>query len=187
MLGLTDDQMRSRFAAHPELRCEGRKIYFADAEASSIRIGLRVREVHQLVYLARLVAHLGYEEVHFRSADLWVTTWSVWSAPEEAIGFKTLEQFRRSYGEHRSLEAAPGHYFRHDEFTESVCCLLQPMVVGWDAYYVPHWSYGSLDYFVAVSHDSFIDIEVRIQEMRDRALEILKGHEWIKPLLRADG
>ena len=32
------------------------------------------------------------------------------------------------------------------------------------------------DYFVSVSHDGFIDIEVRTQEMRDKALEIL-GHE----------
>jgi hypothetical protein len=50
------------------------------------------------------------------------------------------------------------------------------MMVGWDAYYVPRWAYGHLDYFVSVSHDGFIDIEVRTQEMRDKALEIL-GHE----------
>ena len=73
---------------------------------------------------------------------MWITTWGVWGAPEEAFGFKILEQFRRSYGENRSLEAAPGLYFRHDEFTESVCCLLQPMLVGWDAYYIPTWFSG---------------------------------------------
>ena len=187
MLGLTEDEMKSSLAAHTELRREGRKLHFQKAEAPSICIDLRVKEPHQLVYLARLVAHLGYDEAVFRSADLWVTTWGVWDTRVEAVGFKTLEQFRRSYGENRSLQAAPGHYFRHDEFTESVCCLLQPMIVGWDAYYVPHWGYGGLDYFVSVSHDLFIDIEVRTQEMRDQAIGILKDHEWIRPLLRADG
>jgi hypothetical protein len=72
---------------------------------------------------------------------------------------------------------------RDDEFVESVCCLLQPMMVGWDAYYVPR--YGYLDYFVFVSHDGFIDIEVRTQEMRDRVMELLRGHEWMNALLRA--
>ena len=113
-----------------------------------------------------------------------VTTWGVWGAPEEAIGFKILEQFRRSYGENRSLEAAPGLYFRQDELTESVCCLLQPMLAGWDAYYVPIWAYGYLDYFVAVSHDSFVDIEIRTREMHDKCTEILRSHDWIRPLMK---
>jgi hypothetical protein len=54
------------------------------------------------------------------------------------------------------------------------------MIVGWDAYYVPHWRCGGLDYFVAVSHDSFVDIVVRTQEMYDQATKVLKDHEWIK-------
>ena len=139
-----------------------------------------------MVYLARLVAHLSYEESHFSGAQLWITTWGVWDPHTEAIGFKTLEQFRRSYGENRSLETSPGSCFRHDEFTESVCCLLQPMTVGWDAYYVPHWASGRLDYFVFVSHDSFIDVHIRTQEMHEKALSILKSHGWIKGLLKVD-
>jgi hypothetical protein len=172
--------MKSSLAGCEELRCEGNNLSFADAGARRIVIDLRVKEPHQLVYLARLAAHIGSEVTNLGHAQLWITTWGVWDPRVEAIGFKTLEQFRRSYGENRSLESAPGHYFRHNEFEESVCCLLQPMIVGWDAYYVPHWRDGSLDYFVAVSHDLFIDIEVRTQDMYDRAMEILKKHEWIK-------
>lgn len=181
MVGATNDQIRSSIAAHEELICDERRVYLAHTQVPSITINLRVKEPHQLVYLARLVAHIGYEETHFRGAYLWITTWGVWNTQEEAIGYKTLEQFRRSYGENRSLEAAPGNYFRADEFVESVCCLLQPMIVGWDAYYVPRWAYGNLDYFVSVSHDGFIDIEARTQEMRDKALEILRGHAWMSP------
>jgi hypothetical protein len=180
MIAATNSEMIRFLAAHEELRCEGDKLSFISPEASSICVDLRVKEAHQLPYLARLLAHLGYHEVDFRGAYLWITTWGVWSPPVEALGLKILEQFRRSYGENRSLESAPGHCFRDDEFTESVCCLLQPMIIGWDAYYVPRWSYGYLDYFVAVSHDSFIEIEVRTKEMHDKALEILQGHEWMK-------
>ena len=184
MIGATNDEMGVHLSAYPELSCEERKVYFRNPEATSITIDLRVKEPHQLVYLARLVAHLGCEEIHFGHAYLWVTTWGVWNNHEEAIGFKTLEQFRRSYGENRSIEAAPGTYFRHDEFIESVACLVQPILVGWDAYYIPTWTCGGLDYFVFVSHDCFIDIEVRTKETHDSAVRILSDHDWIKPLMK---
>jgi hypothetical protein len=184
MIGVTNDEMRSNVAGYSELRCEGRKLWFADSPAASIRVNLRVKEPHQLVYLARLVAHLGYEEAAFAHAYLWLNTWGVWDTQTEAIGFKTFEQIRRGYGENRSIEAAPGTYFRHDEFTAAVSCLLQPMLIGWDAYYVPRWAWGSLDYFVFVSHDGFVDIELRTQQTRDKTIEILESHDWIKLLLQ---
>lgn len=59
------------------------------------------------------------------------------------------------------------------------------MTVGWDDHYVPRWAYGHLDYFVSVSHDGFIDIEVRTKEMRDKAMEILRGHDWMATLLKS--
>jgi hypothetical protein len=59
------------------------------------------------------------------------------------------------------------------------------MIVGWDAYYVPHWAYGHLDYFVAVSHDGFVDIEIRTPEMHDNAMKILSDHDWIRLLMKS--
>lgn len=185
MVGTTKDEMRAHLAAHAELHCGERKLWFADAPARSIRINLRVKEPHQLVYLARLLAHIGYEEGHFEHANLWVTTWGVWGLETEAVGFETFEQIRRSYGENRSIEAAPGTYFRHDEFVTSVACLLQPILIGWDAYYVPSWQWGYLDYFVFVSHDGFVDVEIRTQDMHDRVMEVIKAHDWLVPLSRA--
>jgi hypothetical protein len=184
MIAATNSEMKNWLTAHEELRCDEMKLYFADAHTHSITIDLRVKEPHQLIYLARLIAHLACEEINFSHGYLWLTTWGVWAASEESIGFKTLDQFRRSYGENRSLDAAPGHYFRHDEFTESVCCLLQPMLMGWDAYYVPTWANGDLDYFVAVNHDSFVNIESRTPEMHDSCAKILNNHDWIKPLMK---
>ncbi len=179
MVAITDDEMVSSLAAFNELRCEGRRPSFSEPGAKTIRIDLHFKEPAQIAYLARLIAHLGYEEIDFRGALLWLTTWGVWDPRVEAIGFRTLEQFRRSYGENRSLESAPGHRFRDDEFMEAVCCLLTPMIVGWDACYVPQWAYGHLDYFVFVSHDSVLDIEVRTPEMYENASSILRSHQWI--------
>jgi hypothetical protein len=55
---------------------------------------------------------------------------------------------------------------------------MQPMTVGWDAYYVPTWASAGLDYFVFVSHDGFVDLHVRTQEKRERVNEILASHGW---------
>ena len=54
------------------------------------------------------------------------------------------------------------------------------MLVGWDAYSVPQWAWGSLDYFLFISHDGFLDVETRTTEMYEKTLEILKFHEWPK-------
>ena len=177
---VTDAEMRKFLTKQADLRCGEKHLSYVHPEAKTIRVDLQVKEPHQLVSLAREVAHLGYEEQDFANASLWITEWGVWDKQSEAIAFKTIERFRQSYGENRSLDSAPGHFFRHDEFVESVSCLVQPMLVGWDAYYVPWWAYGGLDYFVFASHDSFLDIEVRTTEMHGKALEVLKRFKWIR-------
>lgn len=184
MIGITNDEAKAELSSMG-LRCAEKHLSFPDATRSTIQVALRgMQEPHQLVYLARLLAHLTYDEIHFSSARLWITTWGVWDQLEEAIAFKTFENFRRCYGENRSIEAAPGTSFRHDQFIESVCCLLQPMLIGWDAYYIPTWAYGHLDYFIAISHDGFADIEVRTPDMHEQVTKLLADYEWIKPLIR---
>ncbi len=182
---VTEIEICESLIGHSDLRCEGRQLRFDYPEAKSTCVDLRVSEPHQLVYLARLAAHLRYEEVHFRGASLWLRQWGVWDDLVESVAFKTMERIRQGYGENRSLDTAPGHLFRHDEFVESVACLVQPLLVGWDAYYVPHWAWGSLDYFLFISHDGFLDIETRTTDMYEKTLEILKSHEWPKVKVRS--
>jgi hypothetical protein len=180
MNAVTENEMRDYLAKHEDLRCAERRLRFDHPDAKAICADLRLQEPHQLVHLARLVAHLTYEEIHFHSASLWITQWGVWNDHDEAVALKTIERFRQGYGENRSLQRAPGHFFRHDEFVESVACLLQPMLVGWDAYYIPQWSWGPLDYFVFVSHDCFLHIETRTAEMYEKAIDLLKTRDWIR-------
>jgi hypothetical protein len=183
VIAVTDEKMQeflADLAGYGDLRCEGHNLRFENPEAMAISVSLNVQEPHQLIHLARLVAHLTYDESHFRSASLWITQWGVWNDHDEAVILTTMERFRQGYGENRSIQVAPGHFFRHDEFVESVACMLQPMLVGWDAYYVPQWSWGTLDYFVFVSHDGFLRIETRTTEVHAKVLDCLRTRGWIR-------
>jgi hypothetical protein len=97
---------------------------------------------------------------------------------EESISRKAIERMRQGFGESRSLETAPGHFFRSDEFVESVAFLVQPMLAGWDAFFVPQWSKGTLDYFLFVSHDSVLEIRTRTAKARERVDGVLQSLGW---------
>jgi len=176
----TNQEMRECLSRFPELHCEDKHLEFSHSQARKILIDLRLPEPHQLVFLARRAASLFCDEQHFRSAYLWVTQIGVWDANVEGVALSVLERYRQASGENRSLNVAPGHLFRPDEFLDSVGCLVQPMLVGWDAYYIPEAADGALEYFVFVNHDSFIDIETRTDESYEKAMKVLGELKWVK-------
>ena len=180
MQAITDDEMLDYLSRLVDLRCQQKRVEFTSSQSKTITIDLRLPEPHQLVFVARLAASLLDGERAFGGAFFWVTQWGVWDPNVEAIGFNTLERYRQGFAENRSLTAAPGHLFRHDEFVDSVACLVQPMLVGWDAYYIPQPPKVRLEFFLFVSHDSFLDIETRTNESYEKAMEVLKGFSWIK-------
>jgi uncharacterized Zn-finger protein len=47
---VTDDEMRAK---HADLQCEGRSLRFDHPKAKTIYVDLRVKQPHQLIYLAR--------------------------------------------------------------------------------------------------------------------------------------
>lgn len=49
------------------------------------------------------------------------------------------------------------------------------MTFGWDAFYVPRWSYGYDEFFLYVSHDSFVSIVTRTKEFYERVFADLQG------------
>jgi hypothetical protein len=80
----------------------------------------------------------------------------------------------RSAGQPVCFEAAPGHLFRSDELTDAIAMLLQPMIFGWDAYYLPRWSYGTGELFMHISHDSFVSIVTRTSAFHEKVFGLLK-------------
>ena len=142
MQAVTDSEMGEYLSQLREIHCEDKNVRFVHPEASRIVVDLRFPEPHQVLFLARLVTSLLFEERHFKGAYLWITQWGVWDPNVEAVAFNTLERYRQGFGENRPVASAPGHVFRADEFLSSVACLVQPMLAGWDAFFIPRASCG---------------------------------------------
>ena len=53
--------------------------------------------------------------------------------------------------------------------------LLQPMIFGWDATYLPRWCYGPDEFFLHVSHDSFLSIVTRTRVFYDKVFGLLES------------
>ena len=150
------------FFTHPEARC-------IDLEYP--------QKLERLPFFARYLSTLVYEEKDFRGAVLWFTEWGVWQASDEAAGYRIIECINRASGHPASFEVSPGHSFRADELSEAIGMLLQPMIFGWDAYYVPNWSYGFEEFFLHVRHDSFVTVVTRTKEFYDRVFQNLEKLE----------
>jgi len=173
---LTKTEFEQHFAAIPSgseyVRCEGRELFFEHPEANCINIEYPAK-LERLPFFARYLATVGYETVDFRGALIWFTTWSVWNELDEAPGYRIVEAISIAAGQPISFEAGSGYWFRADELEQAVGMLLQPMVFGWDAWYYPNWSYGTGQFFLHVSHDSFVSLVTRTNEFHDRVLASL--------------
>ena len=154
-----------------KLRREGFVLHRSRGKAASIWSTRRSSK--GLPFFARFLATVGYEPRDFEGGLLWFTGWGVWNSTEEAVGYRIVEAMHRAAGQPQSFEAAPGHAFRADELPDAVGLLLQPMIFGWDAYYLPRWSYGTHQFFLHVSHDSFVTVATRTKEFHDRVFSLL--------------
>jgi len=54
------------------------------------------------------------------------------------------------------------------------------MIVGWDAYYIPQANKDCLEFFLFVSHDSFLDIVTNTEKSYERVMEILQRFSWMR-------
>lgn len=186
---LTRTELREWFGKFPnrsdsDVHFDGREPFFTHPEASCIDVEYPPK-LERLPFFARYLATLGYDAKDFSGATLWFAEWGVWNYLDEGVGYRIVESLHRANGQPTSFEAATAHQFRADELTEVVGLLLQPMTFGWDAYYVPHWSYGFDEFFLHVSHDSFVSVVSRTKEFYERVFRELQelnfnpkaGHE----------
>lgn len=82
---------------------------------------------------------------------LWVNEYGIWSSSEN---LHLYYRVRMSYGDHRSLQAAPGHRFLDFESADLISYLDLVIRFGWGAYLLTNVNepYGFL------SHDGWIKI-----------------------------
>jgi len=139
-------------------------LYFDARERRCIAIELPEKP-YQLVALANALLPYG-ESVPFQGALLWIRQWGVWNELVERVGFRVMEATRLIHGEKKPLEEAPGFLFNAQELTDLQVCLVQPLLVGWDAFLVPE----SGDYIVATSHDETTCVLSRTPQIHQRML-----------------
>lgn len=178
MLVLSSEEIRDWFANYSGgtdyVHGDDEGLFFSHPEAGCIDIEYPAK-LERLPFVARFLATVGYESESFEGALLWFKEWGVWNRSDESIGYRLVEAMNQAAGQPRAFEAAPGHLFRTDELADLTAMLLQPMVFGWDAYYLPRWSFGTDEFFLFVSHDSFISVVTRTKHFYDKAFGLLQS------------
>jgi len=149
------------------------ELYFVHSEAACIDVEYPTK-LEQLPFFAHCIATIGYEDQHFGGALIWLTDWGVWNPRDEGIGYRIVERMDAGSGQPKPFEVARGHSFRSDELYDAVGMLLQPMIFAWDSFYYPRWLYGTGNFFVFISHDSFVTVVTRTKAFYDKAFRQLE-------------
>ncbi len=187
---LSDAEVHEQFVGFTKgnqnfAQLDGKDLYFIHPEVNCIDLEYPAK-LERLPFFARFLATIGRDAEHFDGALLWITQWGVWNYQDEGIGYHVIEAMHRAAGQPVSFEVGRGHNFRADELDDAIAMLLQPMVFGWDAFFLPTWSWGGAHpFFLHVSHDSFVTIVTRTKEFHDQVLTALQkvdlnpnpGHE----------
>jgi hypothetical protein len=156
----------------------GDYLYFDMGDRHCIAIDLPGKP-YQLVALANAL-HPYSDSVPFQGALLWIRQWGVWNELVERSGIRVMESMRLVHGDTTPLEEAPGYLFDAQELIDLQVCLLQPLLIGWDAFLIPE----SGDYLVATSHDETTCVLARTKQTHERMLAELQpwnpreDHEW---------
>jgi hypothetical protein len=175
MTVITEDKVADWFQGPtwqgPEhVNFDGKKLLFTHSEAACIELKYPAR-LDGIPFFARAIATLGHKAEEFEGARILFTQWGLWNF--EATGYRIIERMNAGAGQPASFEAVPGFHFRADELDDAIGTLLQPVIFGWDAFYVPSWWSGD-DYFLHVSHDGFIVVVTRTKEFHELALKSLE-------------
>src|SRR3984957_18992148 len=149
------------------------ELFFTHPESACIDLEYPPK-LERLPFFAHLVATIGYEDQHFDGALIWYTNWGVGNLFNEGIGYRIVEQINASAGQPKSFEVSAGHRFRADQLPDAIGMLLKPMVFAWDCFYLPSWSYGTGDFFLYISHDSFVSVVTRTKAFYERVFQQLE-------------
>ena len=87
----------------------------------------------------------------YRACLLWFTETDIWPS---STNWHLYYRLRQSYGDHRRVENAPGHFFLDYEAPDLVSFLQVAMLAGFDAHLIPDHSGYSRAF---LSHDEFVE------------------------------
>jgi hypothetical protein len=186
MTALTEEEVRAfveRHAWSSGIKADKWALRYDDPEANALYLKFPETPL-QAPYFSRVVSMLGAEdESMFYGALLWITLSDIGSPQIEKTGWAMVEMMRRSFGENRPLEVAPGHWFRNGAVVELAAFILPCFVFGWDAYIIPDRG----DLFIHISHDEYwavITKNVATYETTLTALNSIELEQGNQHLLR---
>ena len=129
---------------------------------------------YRLPYLADLLL-TGPSTSAFTESLLWFTDWGVGGEVSNRVGFHVLQGL---YPDSRPLIELPARLFGPDERIAAQSHLVLPILMGWDAYFIPVTG----RYFVFNSNDEFVDVVSNDEETHQHFLSLLKdgwgAKEW---------
>ena len=129
---------------------------------------------YRLPYLADLLL-TGHSSWAFVESLLWFTDWGAGGEISNRVGFHILQAM---HPDPRPLIELPARLFSQDEKIAAQSHLVLPILMGWDAYFIPVTG----RYFVFNSNDEFIDVVSNDDETHQRFLALLKdgwgAKEW---------
>jgi hypothetical protein len=110
----------------------------------------------------------------FAGALFWVTDFNIWPDDQEQVSLDLFNKLRNvAPGSFASLEDSPGILFDEGELKLQREIMLVPLVIGWDAYFIPL----NKDYFVYICHDEIIEVVCHSESAAALWREVAKGNE----------
>lgn len=103
-------------------------------------------EPYRVFFLAHWIAS---ELTYRRPTLLFVTEWGVWPSSEN---WHLYYKLRRTYGDNRLLDEAPGHLFLEHEAEDLASFIQLTMLNGWGGYVLTEANYVN----AFISHDEYI-------------------------------
>lgn len=155
------------------VKFDGRGLYYKHPEAATITLALP-NQVERLPFFVHRLGLVCCEQIHFPGATIWFTDVGIRNVFEEGIGYQILESINTAAGQPMSFCNTRGYHFRADELVKTLGMLIQPMIFGWDAYYLPNRS----GYFLMVSHHSCVEVHTMTRQFHDAALKELVAAEF---------
>ncbi len=167
---LTTEEARAWCDTHGLNVTSQRFLSFGTGNPYCFTIGLEEKPSRVIALADYLVPT--WDDVPFGGALLWISERGVWGDFSENTGDMIVGLMRLSKGEPEPLEKRPGHLFGSEELFEMHAFLVVPLLFGWDAFLVPEGK----NYFLFVSHDSFVVVVCRTQETYEELYQRLR--DW---------
>jgi hypothetical protein len=177
---LLSDQEATRWCAARSLETvhAGRRARYLGfvEQHSSIVIDPGVKGM-RTIGLARLLLIAGstsQDDANFRGGLLWLRDWEIGSPELEAVGWEVLRLLRGRCQEPTELAATPAQGFSQSELLDAHLALAQPLMFGWDAYWVPE----DASFFAFIHHHDVVHVVARERHLLESMGRRLSEGQW---------